>query len=89
MMLLSKEWAVRIDKDDFIRKVNSEGIPLGYGYVSLNTNEAIIDSIREWTGTSRRDACPDSEYMCEKRALWLSQNLLLSDEEAIRISPPL
>ena len=84
MMLLSEEMAGRIDKNDFIRKVNAEGIPLGYGYVSLNNNQAIRDSIREWSRISRHDACPISEMVCEKRALWLPQNLLLSDEQAIR-----
>lgn len=84
MLRLSKEMAARADKNDFIRKVNAEGIPLGYGYVSLNQNKAIQESIREWSGQSRQDACPVSEYLCDRSALWLPQNLLLSDEKAIR-----
>lgn len=84
MLLLSEEYAARIEKNDLIRKVNAEGIPLAYGYVSLNQNRAIRDAIRDWTGAYRDDACPVSEALSDKRALWLPQNLLLSDEQAIR-----
>ncbi|TLS53882.1 DegT/DnrJ/EryC1/StrS family aminotransferase [Paenibacillus antri] len=83
MLTLDKEFAGRIDKDEFIRRMNAEGIPLAYGYVPLNQNRAILSSIREWTGQERYDACPVCEELCAKRVLWLHQNVLLSDESAI------
>jgi len=83
MLRLAPEFAARTDKDDFIRKLNAEGLPFSYGYIPLNRNEAIHKSIEEWTGTPRIDSCPVSERMSLKEVLWLSQTVLLSDMRAM------
>src|SRR5690606_25946351 len=50
MFKLTTELAERIEKDDFIQKVNAEGIPVAFGYHSLNQNEVIISETAKWTG---------------------------------------
>lgn len=84
MFKLEPGLAKRIDKQDFIRKVVAEGIPLASGYVALNQNKAILDSIQQWTGKKRFDSCPVCERIAEREALWLNQSVLLSDERAMR-----
>jgi len=80
---LAPEFADRVDKKDFVRKVNAEGIPLSEGYVPLNRNKSILDMIEMWTGERRVYDCPVCERACAKEAMWLTQNVLLSDEQAI------
>ncbi|TMV50195.1 DegT/DnrJ/EryC1/StrS family aminotransferase [Paenibacillus mesophilus] len=72
------------EKDDFIKKVNAEGVPLAAGYIPLNRNKSIIETTAMWTGEERIYDCPVCERLCEKEAVWLTQNILLSDEQAIR-----
>jgi len=72
-----------IDKPEFVRRVRAEGIPVLAGYNPLNRNEAIIRSIRQWSGTERVDDCPVCERMCEKEAVWLTPNMMLGDEQAM------
>lgn len=80
---LAPEFANRVDKKDFVRKVNAEGIPLSEGYVPLSRNKSILDMIEMWTGERRVYDCPVCERACAKEAMWLTQNVLLSDEQAI------
>ncbi|MFB9755188.1 DegT/DnrJ/EryC1/StrS family aminotransferase, partial [Paenibacillus hodogayensis] len=72
------------DKNEFIRRANAEGVPLASGYIPLNRNVSVIETTRMWTGEDRIYECPVCESMCEKEAVWLSQNVLLSDEQAVR-----
>ncbi|MDF2652381.1 MAG: aminotransferase DegT [Paenibacillus sp.] len=83
MFRMSSEATDRIDKSDLIRKVNAEGIPISYGYVPLNRNEAIVKATRALTGEDRSYACPVSERVSDKEVLWLGQNVLLADEQAM------
>lgn len=83
MFRISSEATDRIDKSDFIKKVNAEGIPISYGYVPLNRNEAIVKATRALTGEDRSYACPVSERVSDKEVLWLTQNVLLADEQAM------
>lgn len=86
MFRLTGTFAKPIHKHEFIEQVNAEGIPIGYGYTSLNRNRAIIDSIRAWTGETgetRIDECPVSERLCDHEVLWLPQTVLLSDRKAM------
>lgn len=83
MFKLDSDLADRIDKEDFIRKVNAEGIFVLYGYNSLNLNKAIRERCKELTGRDYEFSCPVSERACEKEALWLTQVTLLEDEEAM------
>lgn len=84
MFKLSPEFSNRANKGEFIKKVNAEGIPLASGYIPLNRNKSILDMTKMWTGEDRVYDCPVCERLCEKEAVWLAQNVLLSDEEAIR-----
>ncbi|TNJ68321.1 DegT/DnrJ/EryC1/StrS family aminotransferase [Paenibacillus hemerocallicola] len=72
------------EKNDFIRKANAEGVPLAAGYIPLNRNQSIIETTKMWTGEERVYDCPVCERLCEKEAVWLTQHILLSDEQAIR-----
>lgn len=83
MFKLAPDLANKIDKNDLIKKVQAEGIPLAYGYVPLNRNQAIIKSVEQWSGETRVDECPVCERICENEALWLGQNILLSEAQLI------
>ncbi|MGE7823983.1 DegT/DnrJ/EryC1/StrS family aminotransferase [Paenibacillus sp. NPDC093718] len=78
---LDSSVADTVDKNEVIRRLNSEGIPVSYGYVSLNRNEALIREIESRTGERRVQDCPISERACQKEVLWLHQNVLLAEEE--------
>lgn len=80
MFKLDRDVTDRIGKEDFIRKLNAEGIPVAAGYVPLNKNAAIHDRIRKLTGTERSDSCPVAERASEHEMLWLHQNVLLGSE---------
>jgi dTDP-4-amino-4,6-dideoxygalactose transaminase len=81
MFKLAPELADRVDKQDIIRKLNAEGIPVSPGYVPLNKNEAVLREVEKWTGARREYDCPVSERAAEKEVLWLHQNVLLGGEE--------
>ncbi|MCD9022432.1 DegT/DnrJ/EryC1/StrS family aminotransferase [Cohnella silvisoli] len=83
MFKLDSRLAERIDKQDFIHKVTAEGVPILPGYVPLNRNRAIIDSIRDWTGETRVDDCPVCERLSEREVLWITQSMLLADETSM------
>lgn len=83
MFRLDPDFASGIDKNDFIEKVNAEGIFILTGYNSLNLNRAIRERSRELTGRVHEYSCPVSERICEKEALWLTQVTLLEDEQAM------
>jgi len=80
MFRIDPELADRVNKNDVIRKLNAEGIPVSYGYVSLNRNKAVIKETKKWTGEEREYSCPNSERACDKEILWLNQNVLLAGE---------
>ncbi|WJH34226.1 DegT/DnrJ/EryC1/StrS family aminotransferase [Paenibacillus sp. CC-CFT747] len=84
MFKLAPGAAGTMGKEDFIRKVEAEGIPVSAGYSSLNRNEAILAETRERAGEDRTYACPVSERLCEQEVVWLPHTVLLSDEEAIQ-----
>lgn len=81
MFKLSGDAASKADKNEIIRRINAEGIPVSYGYVSLNQNEAVLREIEKWTGERRAYHCPVSERVSEKEVLWLHQQVLLAEEE--------
>jgi dTDP-4-amino-4,6-dideoxygalactose transaminase len=80
MFKLDRDVTGRIDKEDFIRKLTAEGIPVTAGYVPLNKNTAINDRIRKLVGEARAYSCPVAERASEYEMLWLHQNVLLGSE---------
>lgn len=80
MFKLDRDVTDRIVKEDFIRKLNAEGIPVTAGYVPLNKNSAIIDRISKLLGEVRTNSCPVAERASEHELLWLHQNVLLGSE---------
>jgi len=78
---LAPDLAERINKEQFAKQVTAEGVPLSTGYVPLNKNKAILGKIKEWTGEEREYDCPVCERLCAREAFWLTQNVLLSDEQ--------
>lgn len=73
----------RVQKAEVIRRLQAEGIPVAAGYVPLNQNVAVLDAVEAWTGMRTQQECPVCEAVCEKEALWLTQNVLLSDAQAM------
>lgn len=68
----------------FVERVVAEGIPLGVGYPeALHKNQAILNEIKDLTGTEREYDCPVAERLCRIEAVRLYQNVLLADEKAI------
>jgi dTDP-4-amino-4,6-dideoxygalactose transaminase len=68
-------------KDDIIKRLQAEGIPVSSGYVPLHSNKAVLSSIYELTGENREYDCPVCSNACENEVLWLHQNVLLGGEE--------
>jgi dTDP-4-amino-4,6-dideoxygalactose transaminase len=80
MFRLDKEVLNTVDKHDFIKKMNAEGIPVTGGYISLNQNKAVIKETKEILGKDKTFSCPISESACDKEILWLPQRVLLGTE---------
>lgn len=66
-------------KADLVKKLHAEGIPVSPGYVSLNRNKAIIQSIKKWSGEEKLYSCPNSER-AEDEVYWLHHQVLLAEE---------
>jgi dTDP-4-amino-4,6-dideoxygalactose transaminase len=81
MFKLDSKLARRVDKIDFIQKLNAEGIPAGQGYIPLNRNEAIIRDTAKRTGIRKVYECPVSERLTKREVIWLPQNVLLGTSE--------
>lgn len=67
-------------KNDLIKKLQAEGIPVAPGYVSLNRNKAIIQKIKQLSGTESIYSCPNSER-AEDEIFWLHHQVLLAEEK--------
>lgn len=80
MFAIATERSSFVNKQDFIRKLVSEGIPAAAGYVPLNKNAAIIEGTRRWTQEARVYSCPVAESAADTEIIWLHQNVLLGDE---------
>jgi len=84
MFTLNGPYAGEASKQEIIARLNAEGIPVTHGYPSLNRNDAIVREVDKLRGGGKPAAeCPVSESMSGGRLLWLHQNVLLADEEAM------
>jgi dTDP-4-amino-4,6-dideoxygalactose transaminase len=83
MFKLDSKITDKVSKADFIKKVQAEGIPVAPGYVPLNKNKSILNTTKKWIGEERVYDCPICERICEKEAIWLTQTVLLADEQAM------
>lgn len=83
MFRLGAELTGRNDKQEWIRRMRAEGIPVQPGYIPLNKNQAVIKETLDLTGEERLFDCPVSEQASEQNIVWISQNVLLADEQAI------
>lgn len=84
-MRLMPELTTKLEsKKQFLDQVNAEGIPLGAGFPQpLHRNQAILDSIKQWTGEDRAFDCPVAERMCHIEAVRFYMDVLMADEKAI------
>ncbi|MCD9025149.1 DegT/DnrJ/EryC1/StrS family aminotransferase [Cohnella silvisoli] len=80
---LAPDLAQRVNKEEFIRRVAAEGIPVFYGYVPLNRTNAVLNATKDWLGEERVYECPVCERLCNSEVLMLSQSVLLSEEQAM------
>ncbi|MBP1990224.1 DegT/DnrJ/EryC1/StrS family aminotransferase [Paenibacillus eucommiae] len=83
MFKLAPDLAKKIDKEQFIRSVVAEGIPVSYGYVPLNRTNTVLKATKQWLGEERVYECPVCEQLCAEEVLWLSHNVLLSEKQAM------
>ncbi|PWW28242.1 dTDP-4-amino-4,6-dideoxygalactose transaminase [Cytobacillus oceanisediminis] len=83
MFYLDRELSKKVNKEDFVRKMAAEGIPSTSGYKALNLYDSIIQSIKDWTGEKQQYHCPIAERMGNKQVIWITQTVLLGDEEGI------
>ncbi|WP_062232402.1 DegT/DnrJ/EryC1/StrS family aminotransferase [Fictibacillus sp. FJAT-27399] len=83
MFYLEEEFARSFHKAEFMKRLSAEGIPCASGYTSLTKYDAIQNSIEEWTGERRIQTCPVAERMGDQQVLWITQTVLLEDEEGI------
>jgi dTDP-4-amino-4,6-dideoxygalactose transaminase len=81
MLRLEPDLIARIGKQEWLRRVKAEGIPVLPGYVSLNQNQAVINETRSILGEEKRYECPVSEQASDQEIVWLGQNVLLGDEQ--------
>lgn len=81
MFRIQDELVDTIDKQDFIDKLNAEGIPVISGYIPLNQNKAVILETKKWLGEEKVFSCPVCERASEKEILWLQQRILLGSEQ--------
>lgn len=81
MFKLESELAARIEKSDFIAKMNAEGVHANPGYIPLHLNDAIIRDSAKRSGQHRIYDCPVTERLCKREVVWLHQNQLLGPEE--------
>jgi dTDP-4-amino-4,6-dideoxygalactose transaminase len=83
MLRIDPALAGTIDKEDFLKKLNAEGIPSVAGYVPLNLNQAIIDRTKKLAGKEQIYDCPVAEKTSKEQTFWMGQNMLLGTEEDI------
>lgn len=86
MFRLSSELEERVGKDSFAEALSAEGIPAGTGYVNL-AGQKLFQSPLVRSRLSRAIdysslELPSTVQAC-RLTLWLSQNMLLGDEEDI------
>ncbi|MCU6707787.1 DegT/DnrJ/EryC1/StrS family aminotransferase [Paenibacillus sp. J5C_2022] len=83
MFKIRAELASPAMKEQVIRMLHAEGIPVLPGYHSLNCNTAIIAETAKRTGKQSVYPCPVSERISEAQVLWLGQAVLLGGEQDI------
>ncbi|WP_409342135.1 DegT/DnrJ/EryC1/StrS family aminotransferase [Paenibacillus sp. MBLB4367] len=83
MFKLDEALTAKTGKEEILGRLQAEGIPATSGYIPLNRNKAVLEKVRQWTGEERIDDCPVCERLCEKEVVWLHQNVLLADEQAM------
>ena len=83
-------------RDLFLRCLRAEGIPCGSGYAPLETQpfikaafesrlfRAVYDSATlDYEAYLEANRCPENDLLCNEEAVWIAQNLLLTDHAAM------
>jgi dTDP-4-amino-4,6-dideoxygalactose transaminase len=83
MFYLDRTLSEKISKVQVAQSLAAEGIPSATGYKALNLYDSINHSIESWTGEKRRSHCPIAERMGEQQVIWITQTVLLGDEEGV------
>ncbi|MFE5317718.1 DegT/DnrJ/EryC1/StrS family aminotransferase [Paenibacillus sp. NPDC056579] len=84
MFRVTTDVASSVGKEEIIRRLQAEGIPVAAGYVPLHRNAAVLSEIRKLTGAEPSYECPVCEQACANEVLWLHQNVLLAEEDDMR-----
>ncbi len=68
-----------LSKQDFVRALQAEGIPVSPGYVPLNRNRAIRQELAQRFGVEGDGIppCPVAERASDEEVLWFPQRILL------------
>jgi dTDP-4-amino-4,6-dideoxygalactose transaminase len=82
-----------LSRDAFLKALGAEGVPCYEGYGTLHDRPFMADAFksknyRKWYSADALDykkyaaanQCPETERICNEEAVWLSQNLLLSEK---------
>ncbi|MFQ6098202.1 MAG: DegT/DnrJ/EryC1/StrS family aminotransferase, partial [Armatimonadota bacterium] len=83
-----------LPRQGFIRAMGAEGIPVSSGYVPLYRSDVFLKGIApekcpmacRFYGKAvdyRQTECPVCEQVSDETGVWLAQNVLLADEEAL------
>ncbi len=74
-------------RDEFIRAMNAEGIPVSAGYTGLVSRFPVAQAVRKrHPELIIEQSCPNTEKLCST-SLWLTQNILLADERTLADIP--
>jgi dTDP-4-amino-4,6-dideoxygalactose transaminase len=74
-----------LPREKFLKALQAEGIPCAPGYVPLNQSPALLDGLKRLQtfleDVPQPRSCPVAERLCTQEAVWLTQNMLLGDEQ--------
>jgi dTDP-4-amino-4,6-dideoxygalactose transaminase len=72
-----------MDKNTFIRCLQTEGIPAAPGYIPLHRNRAMRQALWEQFGVKVEDIppCPTAERACDETVVWLPQSVLMGTSQ--------
>lgn len=76
-----------LSRDDLIKAVAAEGVPLFAGYSFPLYENPMFDSLPDYHAASGlnfreyREKCPATERACRSESVWLTQDLLMGSEE--------
>ncbi len=95
-LLYEKEEFKGMSRNLFIESLQAEGVPCSAGYTPLHTQpfiktafesklyrKAYDEKALDYERFMQQNQCPVNDRICNERAIWLSQNMLLGDKTSM------